>query len=128
MRQESTNQPVLADLQLVKWQQLLGNKWSYALAPQMLTQEGYVTAIPARIVGESKRSHGIKLRKVLFTRGFVIAWLAKCFFEKLKLDNYEEAESLLKEAYRHYKVVSFSNTQETNGETTNTSEASMGTS
>jgi len=86
----------------VNWKQLQSNPFLQALHPHMLTEEGLKLKKYDRIVGMSRFVEKIEL-EVTFDREFLMQYFERTIFQKLKVENWNQIQSLLSEAYKHYK-------------------------
>lgn len=68
----------------------------------MLTDEGYKLKKYDRIVGMSRLVEKIEL-EVTFDREYLMQYFERAVFLKLKVDNWNQIQSVLSEAYKRYK-------------------------
>lgn len=87
----------------VNWKQLQSNSFLQALHPHTLTEEGLKLKKYDRIVGMSRFVEKIEL-EVTFDREFLMQYFERTIFQKLKVENWNQIQSLLSEAYKRYKV------------------------
>lgn len=86
---------------LAHWTLLQGAKFTYAIHPEMLTDDGHVKTLDCRLIGETKSRNGSKLRQVAFDRDYVIQKLAKDLGPLFDGCDYAEIQRLVSQAKKY---------------------------
>ena len=83
------------DIKSISWQELTGNKYSRALHPAMLSDEGYVYTMRVRRTGEAKPS----AFRVTYDKQYVVEFLAKRLLNPLSNQSRETIDKLIEDAW-----------------------------
>ncbi len=88
----------MEEIKVVPWQDIQGNRYIKSLNPSMLTKEGYLSTMRARVIGKPKTNSDFVTIK--FDRDYVLLWLATKVIKPLTNEGIDGVNELLKEAWK----------------------------
>lgn len=91
-------QSLYPDADVIRWNEVYGNKKFHKIKPEMLTDEGMAQPYTSRLIGETHENAAVN-RLVIFDRHYAIAKLSadlRLIIESLDIDSFRD---LIMEVY-----------------------------